>query len=625
MELIGGDGMPAAAGYAAVIALGQSTMRSLLRVLYITNKIKHVLPVDVSLPLGFGALTGELFIGLPTLRFSDRGDDRMTLDIHAWGTLTAVGVPLVVELTGTISVPASVNFTTVDDAPVLQFGIDGAATTLEQASFTTDPPLPPTVAAQLTPAAVRGLLEPVLRTQLAGQSTAPLNLSFLGGLNRADQAATVRVRDGVLLIGIDVTWPPFVVYPVAPVTSHGDPEALTDVRRGGDVALFVPGDQVPMVFGDVAAKIRNLVAERNADIDELDLTPAAGALHVHAAAHDADGSTDFSFDVAPVLTTDRDERKERVTFETRNIDVSVNPSLANKLKAAFGSLITFGWAGIYAQDLADTLRASIYFDISQGGTDVGARVTWFTLPGTKNPPIKLRVNDYTIGPGGTRVSLSIKPLFDKPRLLGVSRFWTDHVQTYYTVGYPPEVLPDDPQLTVSWTLRRTDTGDVVDSAVGRHYRADITLPGITVPPRLPGRATVLPVLLDCTVTRALVGVTRTIIRLSQPLYDQNLIDRSRPYVSWDKGSVVPVVTKEADGSHTTHGLTTVHRRSKIHRTDVPGGCLFVTPQGATSGTIDYTYLDALPFPVTDAVRHRHQLCDYCFFGGPDKSQLLPLP
>ena len=45
--------MPSAAGYAAVIALGQSTMRSLVRVLYVTNKIKHVLPLNVPLPLGW--------------------------------------------------------------------------------------------------------------------------------------------------------------------------------------------------------------------------------------------------------------------------------------------------------------------------------------------------------------------------------------------------------------------------------------------------------------------------------------------------------------------------------------------------------------------------------------------
>lgn len=30
------------------------------------------------------------------------------------------------------------------------------------------------------------------------------------------------------------------------------------------------------------------------------------------------------------------------------------------------------------------------------------------------------------------------------------------------------------------------------------------------------------------------------------------------------------------------------------------------------------YLDALPFDVTDLPARRGQVCDYCFFGGPDK-------
>lgn len=606
-------------------------MRSLVRVLYITNKIKHVLPVNVALPAGFGALTGELFIGVPLLRLTDRDDGRMTFDIHAWGTLSAVGSPLVVELTGTITVPASVTFATVAGAPVMQFGIDGAATRLEQVVFTTNPPLPDLVTAQLTPDAVKAMLEPVLQQQLAGQSAASLNLSFLGGLNQATQTAAVRVRRGVLLIGIDVAWPPLVVYPVVPVSSHGDVSALVDVRRGGDVAVFVAGVQVPMVFGKVAAQIRNLVAERNDILDALDLTPTSGALHVHARAHNDDGSAEFSFDVIPILTTDpRDQRNERVRFDTTNISVEINPSLANTLYAAFGSLITLGWAGIHAEELADTLRAGIFYDISQGGTDAGARVSWFTLPGTTNPQIKLRVQDYTIGPGGTRVSLSITPHLPKPRLIGVSRFWADtdtdtHVQAYYGVAYPPDVLSDDPQLTASWTLRRTDTGEPLDTGTGHRYRASVAVPDLVLPPRRPGVPTQLPVAVDCIVTRTLAGSTPTIFAASQRLFDQNMIDRSHPYVSWLRTSVVPAITTEADGSLTTHGLTTVERHSKIHRTDVPGGCLFVTPQGKSSGPPGYTYLDVLPFPIADIARHRHRLCDYCFFGGPTNTEPLPLP
>jgi hypothetical protein len=136
---------------------------------------------------------------------------------------------------------------------------------------------------------------------------------------------------------------------------------------------------------------------------------------------------------------------------------------------------------------------------------------------------------------------------------------------------------------------------------------------------------VLPVALDCFVTRTLVDSTQPVYRATAQLYDPNMLDRSHPYVSWVRASVVPAVTSEADGSLTTHGLTTIRRPSKIHRTDVPAGCLFVTPQGKSSGPPDYTYLDALPFPMTEISRNRHRLCDYCFYGGPTNTELLPLP
>jgi hypothetical protein len=34
------------------------------------------------------------------------------------------------------------------------------------------------------------------------------------------------------------------------------------------------------------------------------------------------------------------------------------------------------------------------------------------------------------------------------------------------------------------------------------------------------------------------------------------------------------------------------------------------------------YFDALPFPETQILARRAELCDYCFFGGPDKSAVL---
>ena len=72
----------AGVGFAAVIVVGQSTMRTMVRALYMTNKIKHVLAVSVPLPGGFGTLTGQPFVGLPIVRFRDRGDDTISIDVH---------------------------------------------------------------------------------------------------------------------------------------------------------------------------------------------------------------------------------------------------------------------------------------------------------------------------------------------------------------------------------------------------------------------------------------------------------------------------------------------------------------------------------------------------------------
>jgi hypothetical protein len=41
-----------------------------------------------------------------------------------------------------------------------------------------------------------------------------------------------------------------------------------------------------------------------------------------------------------------------------------------------------------------------------------------------------------------------------------------------------------------------------------------------------------------------------------------------------------------------------------------------------SGYSKCLYLDELPFPIEEINAHRDELCEYCFFGGPDK--FIPL-
>ncbi|HKE93342.1 MAG TPA: hypothetical protein VKB34_03470, partial [Povalibacter sp.] len=107
------------------------------------------------------------------------------------------------------------------------------------------------------------------------------------------------------------------------------------------------------------------------------------------------------------------------------------------------------------------------------------------------------------------------------------------------------------------------------------------------------------------------------------------VDRSHRFVHWEHEVDLPVVQVLPDGGQLVKGRIIKLRRSKLHRTSIPGRCQMLRNYSTTRLTrpdqpsYPLLYLDDLPFPVDDILTNRRQLCDYCFFGGPDKD--VPLP
>jgi hypothetical protein len=73
-------------------------------------------------------------------------------------------------------------------------------------------------------------------------------------------------------------------------------------------------------------------------------------------------------------------------------------------------------------------------------------------------------------------------------------------------------------------------------------------------------------------------------------------------------------------------------RSRIHRTAVAARCLMLRQAIASwrDGAGNYRLMplrlrDFLPFTWDNIAAHRHELCDYCFYGGPDKTTPRPIP
>jgi hypothetical protein len=135
-------------------------------------------------------------------------------------------------------------------------------------------------------------------------------------------------------------------------------------------------------------------------------------------------------------------------------------------------------------------------------------------------------------------------------------------------------------------------------------------------------------LVECRVFRTFGASTMDLFNASIELRITDRLDRTHPYVRWTHSVYTPRVRVEADGSHTQDGYDLKERHSAIHRTAVPGRCRMAarfsakvapTPEAAQPYAPVLEYLDALPFPVGQLVANRSQVCDYCFFGGPDKT------
>lgn len=170
------------------------------------------------------------------------------------------------------------------------------------------------------------------------------------------------------------------------------------------------------------------------------------------------------------------------------------------------------------------------------------------------------------------------------------------------------VDPLDMSVRVSWEVRRRDTGAlVIQQDMPYSSRALLIFEGAATPRRI---------VIDRTSPSLMPGDEfSVVVRVYRPLSGRvkefgssrftvsvlDRFDRRHPYVHW-KGWAAGVP-----------------KESAIHRTAVPGRCSMIMRAAYKA---KFLYLDELPFPVSEINDHRKALCEYCFFGGPEK--MVPL-
>lgn len=281
--------------------------------------------------------------------------------------------------------------------------------------------------------------------------------------------------------------------------------------------------------------------------------------------------------------------------------------------------------GNVADQVQRTAQGGINKSVSEFG--LAPRTQTITLPGLPKTPVSLTTNYIAMTGEGidfyttyslataqdTRVDRHLTVTANGVRVrdgAGIVCGVVDARPVPCTVLLAAGIVdPKDPSVRVSWEVRRRDTGAVVlqqdlpYTPMQRHLAPGAAGSGpkprkIVIDRTNPALMPVDEFSVVVRVFRPLSGRVKEFGSCRFSVSVEDRFDRSHPYVHWNGWAA---------------GMP---KESAIHRTAVPGRCSMVLRAAYKA---KFLYLDELPFPVAELNDHRDELCEYCFFGGPDKT------
>lgn len=185
-------------------------------------------------------------------------------------------------------------------------------------------------------------------------------------------------------------------------------------------------------------------------------------------------------------------------------------------------------------------------------------------------------------------------------------------------------------LQAEWEVRRADTNEVVVTGV-KPYGTGVGN-GVRINHHSEALYLVDAFVVRCRLIIASAGQAGEIWSGTTTIRVTDNIDRRQSFVEWGPQWV------RFRNVGTNYQMWSRLSRSRIHRTAVAARCrglkiaaelraddIQMPPSLRNRRLQPFRYFDYLPYGWENAVYHRRELCDYCFFGGPDKAALLPIP
>lgn len=631
--------MDRTAGFAASLAIRETLIQTLVRVLYNAGRLNP--RIVVSAP----TVTANLFLSLPAVSYPPASGHRLAIDLFAWGPMSVTppgGVPEARRVKFRARMLVSQTITVMNGR--LVFGLDTSTASVSHVQ------IDPYAGGLFSPAAAAYLISPEflalvrlgLQAQLNdfAQLLPPLDIAYLGAIaTHPSTTARYVTDDRALVVGLDVTTPD--------ITTHGNPGLLGDVSgAGNDIGMWTRPSVVPLAYPDVRAEIQKEVDKAGATLDSFTLRVEEGWFLITGSASKTGGSVQFSVHAVPKLVRPGEcfeweeqfgERfaycnptREELWFDPQDVVVDIDRDWWVVVLEALGGVLTLGIGVMVAEAFIGMIRGNITSGINQNTPTRAERNQDFRIPGVSRPPMRLRIEEFACHLEGLFTGLTITPQFwaatlDGPAFISAEEALARPVR--FRIDLPPDVLESDPELRIRWVVRRSDTNDIlVSSDTVAAGRLTLTFDHTSVP-----FLEVEALGVEVRVYRTLGAGTEEIFYRTQSLRVTDYVDRSHPYVQWSHQAAVPRVQVEPDGTQRILGLQVVGRRSKIHRTALPGRCQMLRrhslqkllPPDVRGFPLEY--LDHLPFPLADLTAHRAKLCDYCFYGGPARNEpLIPV-
>jgi hypothetical protein len=608
--------------FAAAITVREHVLRSALQAGY-ANGSDSGKRFTEDLSAGGIGMEPNLFLGQPDLN-CEGATNLLVATLPMWGrvTVTVNGTAHVVDTAGEMELTLT---------PTLKKGIKDTPTeksvVLDQVNIiinarrwtatVTSAATPPDIAALVTGDVFRSRFEHTFRQGVfIGRITLPsIDASFFGPLVQKSTSIDGRVRNGVLLIGLNCD--------DADHELIGNPESLQDFAQSNDVAGSIHTDAVDILLDDLHTRLVEGVEHANATLDSFSVRPRDGYFYVTGEVSKSTGSVSFSFRVVPSMFHTRPGAYFQYMKKPRRVWSRTWPALGFSIEGLetdkdrawwvilFGEVIfgifTGGMLVVLIEGLVAAAEANFRGRIKAAKTGAPANRIRRTVPPPGGVSVRIGLDQFEIREGGVYVGISVQETPSPALLLGP----TTVPATYsgdilrYIMRPPSGVTGNDPALRIRWTLEdRTNNVVLEDSDGPTHGRLRFEFS--------PASFTANDFGIVARLYRQLGVAVSDIATESVNLHIRSALP-PEAYVRWRwQGSNPQLAVDEATDTWSYNGDIQVRRHSEWHRTDEP--CLAVNAEARFRYEVEKA--DRLPFSLRLMENHRKGLCPYCFYGGP---------